>query len=141
MTRHFKTRHLQWLRCSGYLFACIAMVGCGRQLCEVRGNLSIDGKQAPAGLKITFTPQKADAEPILAMTENDGSYLLIDRSGRRGAPPGDYRVSVGFWGDASVNPPGLSGLKISDGFHEGTSTLVCPVRPGMGPFNIAVTKQ
>jgi hypothetical protein len=134
-------RLVRSIHCLACLTAFVAVAGCGRQLCEVGGTVSIEGKQAPAGLKITFTPQKADAEAILAMTENDGSYFLIDRSGRRGAPPGDYRVSVGFWGDASVNPPGLLGLKISDGFREGTSTLVCPVRPGMGPFNIAVTKQ
>lgn len=133
-------RILRWhLRC-GCLIALVTAIGCGRQLCEVRGAVSIDGKQAPAGLKITFTPQNADVEPILAVTENDGTYVVIDRSGRLGAPSGDYSVSVGFWGDESMNPPGLKGLKISEGYRDGSSTLKCSVRPGMGPFNIDMSR-
>jgi hypothetical protein len=131
---------MRWPFCLILLIAVVSAVGCGRHLCKVTGAVSINGKQAPAGLKITFTPQDADAEPILAVTENDGSYVLIDRSGRLGAPSGDYSVSVGFWGDESMNPPGLKGLKISEGYRDGSSTLTCSVRPGMGPFNIDMSR-
>lgn len=121
--------------------AFVCTVGCGRQLCKVTGVVSVNGKQAPAGLKITFTPQNPNSEPILGVTENDGSYVLIDRSGRLGVPPGDYTVSVGFWGDASSNPPGLADLKIPTDVRDGTSTLTCSVRPGMGAFNIDASIQ
>lgn len=129
-------------RCSLNCFiAVVCTVGCGRQLCKVTGVVSVNGKQAPAGLKITFTPQNPNAEPVLGVTENDGSYVLIDRSGRLGVPPGDYTVSVGFWGEESLNPPGLKELKISEGYREGSSTLTCSVRPGMEPFNIDMSRQ
>jgi len=130
----------RWCGCLACLTIVVSAAGCGRQLCKVAGAVSINGKQAPAGLKITFTPQNADAEPILAVTENDGSYILIDRSGKLGAPPGDYIVSVGFWGDESANPPELKGLKISEGYGTGSSTLTCPVRPGMEPFHINISR-
>lgn len=119
----------------------MAVLGCGVSLCDVSGRVSIDGKPVPPGLKITFTPHGDDQQPILAMTENDGRYVVIHRTGKPGVPPGKYSVSVGFWGDASMNPPGISSLKIPEEFRDGTSTLVCDVRGGKTEFNIDLSES
>lgn len=138
MMKPFTRLFYHWA--SVLLFAPV-LLGCGLSLCDVSGLVSIDGKPAPAGLKITFAPRDGTSEPILGVTENDGRYRLIHRSGRPGVPAGTYTVSLGFWGDASVNPPGLSSLTLPEEFLEGTSTLVCDVRSGRTEFNIEVKKQ
>lgn len=123
---------------SVFLLCTAAVLGCGVPLSKVSGLVSINGKPAPPGLKITFMPRDGGSEPILSMTENDGRYLVIHRSGKPGVPSGSYTVSLGFWGDASLNPPGLASLKIPEEFCDGTSTLVCNVRGGRLEFNIDV---
>lgn len=134
----FSTRFL----CSGGLLLCVpTLLGCGISLCEVSGVVSIDGKPAPPGMKIAFTPRGRDAEPTLAMTENEGRYLVIDRTGRPGLRAGSYTVSLGFWGDPSMNPPGLADLKIPEEFRDGSSTLVCEARGGRLEFNIDVRRK
>lgn len=123
---------------SGLLLCMSAVLGCGVSLCDVSGVVSIDGKPAPPGMKITFTPRGRDAEPILAMTENDGRYLVIDRTGKPGLRTGSYTVSLGYWGDPSMNPPGIADLTIPEAFSEETSTLVCEARGGKMEFDIDV---
>lgn len=126
----------QLFLCSFLLLTCTA--GCGPRLCDVSGLVSLDGKPAPAGLKITFEPRDGNGDTVLSVTENDGRYRLIHRSGKPGIPMGSYTVSVGFWGDAKTNPPGLAALKIPEAFREGSSTTVCDVRSEIVQFDIAV---
>lgn len=116
-------------------------LGCGAGLADVSGLVSIDGKPAPPGLKITFEPRDGKSEPVPSVTDTSGRYRLIHRSGKPGIPSGTYKVSLGFWGDPSTNPPELAVLKIPKDMQEATSTLVCDVKPGGTEFNIDVKSR
>lgn len=121
------------------LFSTALASGCGVVLSDVTGRVVIDGKAAPPGLKITFEPRGGAAEPIFSATDQEGHYRLIDRSGKSGVSPGAYVVSLGFWGDGSVNPPELAAIKIPERYRTGSSTLECTVGRTATTFDIDIT--
>jgi hypothetical protein len=114
------------------------LIGCSVRLSDVTGQVLINDKAAPPGLKITFTPQDGKGEPIHSATDTEGRYRLIHRSGKTGIRPGTYLVSLGFWSDPETNPPELSSLNFPSDVREGTSTLVCVVHAGGMEFDINV---
>lgn len=112
--------------------------GCDPVLSDVSGRVVINGKPAPPGLKVVFEPSGGGGEPILSVTDEEGRYRLIDRSGRSGVRAGTYLASLGFWGDASTNPPELAAIKIPERYRTGTSTLECVVGRGATTFDIDI---
>ena len=123
------------------LISISAAAGCGPRLIDVTGQVVIDGKPAPPGLKVVFEPRGGTAEPILSATDTAGRYRLIDRSGKAGVAPGPYVVSIGFWGEASASPPELASLKIPEQYLVGSSTLECLVGHTSTVFDIDITTK
>ncbi len=112
--------------------------GCGIRVGEVTGTVMIAGKPAPEGLRVSFEAQGTDVETIYANTGVSGKYQLIHRSGKKGIEPGEYTVSLGFWGEQSAQPPELRKLNLPDDVRDGASTLVCNVPGGGIVFDITV---
>lgn len=136
-----KRKSMSWIaRLAMRLALCLPALlgGCSVRLSDVTGQVVIDDKPAPPGLKITFAPQDGTGEPVLSATDTEGRYRLIHRSGKTGIRPGIYQVSLGFWSDSETNPPELSSLKLPQDVREGTSTLVCDVQAGGMEFDINV---
>jgi hypothetical protein len=115
--------------------------GCAPVLSEVSGRVVINGKPAPPGLKVVFEPLGSGAEPILSATDEEGRYRLMDLSGKTGVVAGTYVVSLGFWGDASVNPPELAAIKIPERYRTGGSTLECVVGRTATTFDIDIRTE
>lgn len=112
--------------------------GCGIRVGEVTGTVTIAGKPAPEGLRVSFEAQGTDVETIYANTGVGGKYQLIHRSGKKGIEPGMYTVSLGFWGEQSAQPPELRKLNLPADVRDGTSTLACTVPGGGIVFDITV---
>jgi hypothetical protein len=60
----------------------------------VSGTVTLDGKPIP-GAELICTPVKSTrGTGASGRTDQDGKYELHDRSGAKGAPAGEYRVSI-----------------------------------------------
>lgn len=71
--------------------------GPSEKLCAVHGKLTVDGKAVPTG-NITFYPDTQKGNETLhqpmGVIDAEGRYELIVPGGRKGAPPGWYKVVV-----------------------------------------------
>ncbi|MGB0655406.1 MAG: hypothetical protein ACPGMQ_08250 [Pirellulales bacterium] len=118
------------------LIPCVC--GCGIRVGEVSGTVTIHGEPAPEGLRVMFQAKDSNAETIHANTGVGGHYQLIHRSGKKGIEPGNYVVSIDFWGEKSFLPPELREIEIPEKYRDGNSAMVCTVPSGGTVFDIAV---
>ena len=89
--------------------------GCNRgpappKLVPVHGTVTLDGKPV-SGAAITFVPiGSTPGTGACGYTDKDGRYEAIDRRGDKGAPVGEYNVSI-------VKPGMPGGSKTSTDSH------------------------
>jgi hypothetical protein len=87
----------QRLRIPALVLVSAALIaGCdsGPKLVPVTGKVTLDGKPLD-GANIAFAPEPGNAVPIqgLDVTGAEGNYTLM-ANGRRGVPPGKYKVVI-----------------------------------------------
>ena len=75
------------------VFTLTMLVGCGSDsdMGYVTGVVTLDGKPV-GGASVTFYP--ADGRSSSGFTDVDGNYELSQTTDRKGAAPGEYKVTV-----------------------------------------------
>ena len=131
-----------WVAC------CLLMLaGCRGEIprSSVTGQLKIDGSPVPQGVQVVFTPQGADHEPCVGVTNDQGLYVMYLKPGMKGILKGTYSVSIALPGDEGTSnvilPPALAGIKIPKAYRTGSSTLTCDVPRSGTVFDIDITTK
>lgn len=133
---------MAWVAC-----CLVVLVGCGGEIPRrsVTGHLKIDGKPVPQGMQVVFTPQGADPEPCVGVTNDQGMYVMYLKPGMKGIREGTYSVSIALPGDEGPStvmlPPALAGITIPKEFRTGSSTLTCDVPRTGTVFDIDITTK
>lgn len=92
--------HIQTLRALGLskllaVALLAAAAGCGGSgLPSLTGTVTIDGKPAPAGVAIQFSPTAAGGSPSYAQTDADGKYEAQFSFNKTGIQPGEHSVKL-----------------------------------------------
>jgi hypothetical protein len=123
---------------------CVAVVagGCGGVGATATGMVTIDGQPAPAGLCVTFQPQRPDGSPSMGITDATGRYELFFTAARKGVMPGDCLVRISIWEETSQSgmpmvPEALKGIRIPEQYGE-KSSLIQTVKPGSNRIDIDI---
>ncbi|MBN9523878.1 carboxypeptidase regulatory-like domain-containing protein [bacterium] len=74
------------------------VVGCGRDVGEVSGKVTLGGKPLP-GAWVTFQPENG-ARPSVARTDDSGRYELVRTEKVKGAAVGKHKVSITTSGES-----------------------------------------
>jgi hypothetical protein len=106
------------------------------------GTVTIDGKPAPAGIRVDFQPQGPQGSPSMAITDAAGKYDLHFTAARKGVMPGECLVRVAVMRERSAQgipmvPEALKAVVIPEHYGEG-STLVRTVKPGHNQIDIEI---
>ena len=133
--------------------ACVAlvlsMVGCGSDLAEVRGTVTVDDQPLRGGsgvrATVVFQPASGGGAPGVGLIDESGNFTLSSGADR-GVRPGDYVVTVTatqLIPDKS-NPSGpASGRRITDARYANakTSGFQFTVEPGRNDFHLALQSK
>lgn len=135
-------RRMVWVAC------CLLIVaGCRGEIprSSVTGHLKTDGNPVPQGVQVVFTPQGADHEPCVGVTNDQGLYVMYYKPGMKGIPKGTYSVSIALPGDEGTSnvmlPPALAGITIPKEYRTASSTLTCDVQRSGTVFDIDITTK
>ncbi|NDC54437.1 MAG: hypothetical protein EBZ74_09150 [Planctomycetia bacterium] len=121
------------------------VVGCGPRGvgATASGVLTVDGRPAPAGVRIDFQPDGPRGSPSTGITDDKGRYELWFTPGHRGVMPGECRVMVqrppvaGPDGPREM-PEALRTLRIPSAFAGEQSPLIRTVKPGHNSIDIEI---
>jgi len=136
------TRTLPWLTVTVCI---VGLAGCGRRDigATAAGLVTIDGRAAPAGLRIDFQPDGPKGSPSTGITDDKGRYELWFTPGNKGVMPGECRVMVQC--PPATGPDGprqmtdaLRSLQIPAAFAGDRSPLIRTVKPGHNTINIEI---
>lgn len=137
--------------CDGYRIG-IALVtglvlasfcGCGPSIgATAVGTLTIDGRPAPAGIRVDFEPQVKGASSSTGYTDANGRYELRFNVNTVGVMPGESLVRLSiqptFTGDGKpFMPEELRAIRLPDSVSR-RSTLHRTVKSGANQIDIAV---
>ena len=127
-------------------FACLligTLSGCSRSVgATASGTVTIDGKPAPAGIRVDFEPQFKGGSSSSGYTDAAGRYELKFNVNTVGVMPGEsvVRLSIqptfGVDGKPSL-PEQLRDIRLPDSVGI-ASTLRREVKPGRNTIDIAV---
>lgn len=126
--------------------ACLAIVasdGCTKTAgSTVIGHLTIDGKPAPAGIRIDFEPQVENGSSSTGYTDNHGRYEMRFNVNRLGVMPGESVVRISILPEISITgepalPESLRAIRLPDSVGKNT-TLRKTVKPGANTIDIAI---
>lgn len=129
------------------VIACVAAVmgGCGPRGvgATASGILTIDGKPAPAGIRVDFQPDGPKGSPSTGITDEKGRYELWFTPGNKGVMPGGGRVMIQLpratGPDGPRQMPGaLENIRIPAVFAGEQSPLTRTVKPGHNTIDIAI---
>jgi len=98
----------------------LATIGCGGDLVSVTGTVTVGGSDPLENGMIRFTPKDGSKQltSAFAKIDDNGKYVLIHQSNRKGIPPGDYHVSFSL-----IKMPDGSPLPDQEGEAEPKSSL------------------
>jgi hypothetical protein len=127
------------------LLLVVAVVGCGSNLAEVNGVVTVDGQplQGGNGVRATviFQPATGVGRVAVGLVDSSGQYHLSSGS-EAGVVPGEYVVTCSATqlvrgSDGSVS----GGRRVTDPKYADTKTsgLQFTVEPGSNEFNISLT--
>jgi hypothetical protein len=126
--------------------ACLSVAGsggCSRTAgSTVSGTLVIDGKPAPAGIRIDFEPQVEKASSSTGYTDAQGRYTMMFNRDIAGVMPGESVVRLLILPDFApdgVKPLAdeLQRIRLPDSVSRNT-TLRKTVKPGHNEIDITV---
>jgi hypothetical protein len=121
----------------------LLLSGCGSPIgATVTGLLTIDGKPAPAGVRIDFEPQVENASSSTGFTDARGEFEMMFNVNKKGVMPGESLVRIAVLpevgpGGAPVVVKELEALRIPDSVGR-SSTLKKSVKPGHNRIDIAI---
>jgi len=123
----------------------VVLLGCGRRDigATARGVVTIDGKPAPAGIRIDFQPQGPTGSPSMGVTDAAGQYELWFTAADKGVMPGECRVMLqpsrehGPDGTPRI-PEALKSLRLPEEYAGERSPLVRTVQPGRNQIDITI---
>lgn len=125
-----------------YLVA--ASIGCGRGDvgATATGLVTIDGKPAPAGLRVDFQPQGGKGSPSMGITDASGRFELRFTASVWGVMPGDCLVRISPFQQVGADgiqkvPDALKDIRIPDTYGR-ESTLMRSVKPGHNTIDIEI---
>ena len=106
------------------------------------GTITIDGRPAPAGIRVDFEPQVKGASSSTGYTDANGRYELKFNVNTVGVMPGESLVRLSiqptFTGDGKpFMPEELRAIRLPDSVSR-NSTLRQTVKPGANQIDIAV---
>ena len=133
---------MAWVAC-----CLLTLIGCSGEppRYSVTGHLKIDGNPVPQGVRVVFTPQGADHEPCVGVTNDQGMFVMYYKPGMKGLLAGRYDVSIALSGDEATGPvmlpPALAGITIPKEYRTGSSTLTCDVPRSGTVFDIDITTK
>lgn len=105
------------------------------------GTVIIDGKPAPAGIRVDFQPQGPNRSPSMGITDATGKYELFFTAARKGVLPDECLVRVTVMPQLVEGiprvPEALKDVRIPE--HYGRqSTLMRTVKPGHNQIDIEI---
>lgn len=127
-------------------FACLligTLSGCSRSVgATASGTVTIDGKPAPAGIRVDFEPQFKGGSSSSGYTDAAGRYELKFNVNTVGVMPGESVVRLSIQPTFSVDgkpslPEQLRDIRLPDSVGI-ASTLRREVKPGRNTIDIAV---
>jgi hypothetical protein len=135
-------------KCSAcFAMLCVATViagGCNRgpaapKLVSVHGSVTMDGKPLP-GVVVAFVPVgTTPGSGASDLADANGKYELFYRSGEKGAPVGQYHVSIVKPGIHGGSAPGPAGMVGAAPLHSGAATV--PADGGTIDFPLSSTRR
>ncbi|MEX2308584.1 MAG: hypothetical protein WD738_13365 [Pirellulales bacterium] len=122
--------------------------GCGNNLADVGGTVTLDGQPLRGGggvrATVVFQPVSANSSGAVGIVDENGRYQLSTGS-EEGAAPGDYLVTCSATQIIPSKQPGgtPSGRRITDPKYANakTSGLQFTVQPGDNEFNIPLESR
>jgi hypothetical protein len=119
--------------------------GCGNNLADVGGTVTLDGQPLRGGsgvrATVVFQPVSGSMTGAVGIVDENGRYRLSTGSGE-GAAPGDYLVTCSATQIIPSKQPGgtPTGRRITDPKYANakTSGLQFTVQPGINEFDIAL---
>lgn len=123
--------------------AIAALAGCSRSVgATASGTVTIDGKPAPAGIRVVFEPQFKGGSSSSGYTDAAGRYELMFNVNTVGVMPGESVVRLSIQPTFSVDgKPSLAeelrSIRLPDSVGI-ASTLRRTVEPGRNTIDIAV---
>ncbi len=72
----------------------IGLMGCGSGLSTLEGTVTVDGKPAPEGISLSFTPVDGNGSPSYASTDSNGHYEAAFSFQKKGIEAGEHRVQL-----------------------------------------------
>jgi hypothetical protein len=140
----FKSRVTILIRFVPVIFLVAVATGCGKPVgAAVSGVVTIDGRPAPAGIRVDFEPQVANASSSTGYTDAEGRYTMMFNAAVAGVMPGEnvVRLSVAPVIDSRTGKPeipeALKGILVPDSLGQ-NMTLRKTVKPGKNSINIAI---
>jgi len=125
--------------------ALLALAGCGRRDigATVRGRVTIDGRPAPAGLRLDFQPQGPGGSPSTGTTDAAGRYELRFTAAHKGVMPGECRVTLQPARESGPDgfpriPEALKALRLPEAYAGEQSPLIGNEKPGHNTIDIAI---
>ena len=106
------------------------------------GIVTIDGRPAPAGIRVDFEPQGPQGSPSTGVTDAKGKYELFFTAARKGVMPDECLVRVTIMPEMSAEgipkvPELLKDVRIPE--HYGRqSTITRTVKPGHNQIDIEI---
>jgi len=128
------------------VIACLAigaLTGCSRSVgATAAGIVTIDGKPAPAGVRVDFEPQIKGGSSSYGFTDGAGKYELMFNVKTVGVMPGESIVRLSIQPTFSVDgkpslPKELRAIRLPDSVGI-ASTLRRTVKPGANRIDIDV---
>jgi len=123
----------------------IVAAGCGRGGVGATavGVLAIDGRPAPAGIRIDFQPQLPGGSTSTGITDAKGKYEIFFTAARKGVMPGECQVRLSLADSPGPNgiptvPEQLKGLRLPEIYHGDRSPLIRTVKPGHNTIDIEI---
>lgn len=105
------------------------------------GTVTIDGKPAPAGVRVDFQPQGPQGSPSMGITDATGKYDLMFTAARQGVMPGECLVRVTVVREmvqgVPTVPDALKAVVIPDHYGQ-RSKLRRTVKPGPNQIDIEI---
>ena len=85
------------------------LIGCGEKLpyevVSIRGTVTFEGKPAPKGLRLLFTPAKAEGRTSEAIVGDDGKFKAIYTRSVEGIQVGKTNLTVSWGGGTGLPAP------------------------------------
>lgn len=91
----------------------VALTGCGNNLVEVSGVVTVDGEPTP-GVNLRFFPEGNSIEALPSSTKSlEGGKFSLTTNAETGIPVGKYKLNAD-WPDPNFKPKKKGGLDFGD---------------------------